>query len=86
MTDLVINHAGLRAYFVRLYWPVSGHGRALRIDAIDAWDANALARLNHSKASVACIEAWDDNRHPQVLAFQHAEAEKRHARERELAG
>jgi hypothetical protein len=64
------NPARLRTYRVRLYWPTLKRYGFLRIDAIDAWDANALVRLNHSGAYPFGFEAWDDAKHdPEMREF-----------------
>lgn len=61
------NPAKLRAFYVRLRWP-NGTFSGLKVDAIDAWDANALVRLNYPIASPFGFAAWTERHWDEVRA------------------
>lgn len=67
MDDPRANPARLRTYRVRLFWPTLNRHTLLRLDAIDAWDANAFVRLNYDGAMPYGFEAWDEQRHGREL-------------------
>ena len=68
------NPARLRTYRVRLYWPRLERFSVTRINATDAWDANALIRLNYPDAKPFAFEAWNGEEHAKELRA-HLDAE-----------
>jgi hypothetical protein len=70
MDDPRDNPAKLRTYRIRLYWPTLKRYGFLRLDAVDAWDANAFVRLNYGGAHPFAFEAWDEAKHgPELRAY-----------------
>lgn len=55
--DYQPNPAKLRGFYVRLRFK-DGTFTTLKVDAIDAWDANALVRLNYPEAMPFAFAAW----------------------------